>query len=125
MVMSESNSVMARNAAQRETRRRQYQDYLKSEDWLTKRYLKRLKAKKCAICAAKQNLDVHHLNYRNLVDNSMADLRVLCRRCHFLAHDLHRAGKIRFTSDTHHSRFTLIKNAVKKELGCSNKNLFT
>jgi len=35
-----------------------YRDYLKSEDWLTKRYLKRLKANNCAICNSKEKLDV-------------------------------------------------------------------
>lgn len=101
-----------------------YKDYLKSEDWLTKRYLKRLKRNNCAICNSKDKLDVHHLNYRNLVDVLQSDLRVLCRRCHFLAHDLHKQGKIVFTSTNHHSRFTLIKTAVKKHLELQGKNLF-
>lgn len=101
-----------------------YQDYLKSDDWLTKRYLKKLKAKQCAICSTKDNLHVHHLNYRNLVDVEMSDLRVLCKRCHFLAHDLHKAGKFSFKSTNHHSRFALLKTAVKKELGLTKANLF-
>ena len=101
-----------------------YQGYLKSEDWLTKKYLKKLRTNRCAICNATENLDIHHLNYRNLVDVQLSDLRVLCRRCHFLAHDLHRAGKIRFKSDNHNSRFALIKNAVKKELGITKSNMF-
>jgi 5-methylcytosine-specific restriction endonuclease McrA len=103
----------------------EYGEYLRSEDWLTKRYLKKLKAKQCGICGSRKNLDVHHLNYRNLYDVELSDLRVLCRRCHFLAHDLHRAGKIRFTSTNHHSRFALIKTAVKKELGITGQNMFT
>jgi 5-methylcytosine-specific restriction endonuclease McrA len=103
---------------------RLYQDYLKSDDWLTKKYLKKLRTNKCAICNSLENLDVHHLNYRGLVDVELSDLRVLCRHCHFMAHELHKAGKIKFTSTNHHSRFALIKNAVKKELGITHRNMF-
>lgn len=102
----------------------QYKEYLKSEDWLTKRYLKRLKSNKCAICSSTKLLEVHHLNYRNLFDVQLSDLRVLCHRCHFLGHDLYRQGKFRFKNDNHHSRFTIFKAAVKKELGLTSTNLF-
>jgi hypothetical protein len=54
----------------------------------------------------------------------MLDLRVLCKRCHFLAHDLHRAGKFKFKNTNHHSRFAILKSAVKKELGLNNNNMF-
>lgn len=101
-----------------------YTDYLKSNDWKEKRRQKLLKRKRCAICASTENLDIHHLNYKNLFDVEQTDLRKLCRRCHFLAHDLHKAGKIIFTSTNHHSRFTKIKAAVKRELGISHKNCF-
>lgn len=101
-----------------------YDDYLKSEDWLTKKYLKRLKRNNCAICNSKDNLHVHHLNYKNLVDVDMSDLRVYCKRCHFLAHDLHKQGMYKFRSTNHHSRFTIQKAAVKKHLQLSSKNMF-
>jgi len=103
-----------------------YKSYLKSTDWKEKRYLKRKRKRgnRCSICASTNNLDVHHLNYRNLVDVLQSDLRILCRRCHFLAHDLIQKGKIRFKSNNHHSKFTIIKHYVKKELGIMNKNMF-
>lgn len=101
-----------------------YREYLKSEDWINKRYQKRLRQNRCAICASTENLDIHHLNYKNLVDVSMDDLRVLCRRCHFLAHDLHKAGKLKFRNTNANSRYTLLKLAVKKELGITKKNMF-
>ena len=82
-----------------------YEDYLESEHWLTLRYLKRLKQNRCGVCASKDNLDVHHLNYRHLYDVELKDLRVLCRRCHFLAHDLMKNGTLVFKNDNHHSRF--------------------
>lgn len=102
----------------------EYKQYLKSNDWKTKRARKYKKPRRCAICASTENLDVHHLNYRNLFDVLQSDLRVLCRRCHYLAHDLHKQGKIKFKSTDHNSRFILIKIAVKKHLGLTGKNLF-
>lgn len=101
-----------------------YQQYLKSPHWLTTRYLKKLRARQCGICAARHELHVHHLNYRNLVDVELSDLRVLCKRCHFLAHELHRAGAFRFDSTNHHHRWARLKAAVKKSLGLSTANLF-
>ena len=102
-----------------------YAEYLQSEDWKQKRSSKRKKKNRCAICASTSQLDVHHLNYRNLYDVTGSDLRVLCRRCHFLAHKLLKIGAIKFKSDNHHSRFIIIKAAVKKKLGIGNQNMFS
>ena len=101
-----------------------YKDYLKSNDWKNKRKTKRAKRNRCAICASTELLDVHHLNYKDLYSVEQSDLRVLCRRCHFLAHDLMKVGKIKFYKTNHNSRFTVIKNAVKKHLGVFQVNLF-
>ena len=102
-----------------------YKQYLKSEDWKTKKTEKYSKTKKrCGICGSKEDVDLHHLNYKNLLDVESSDLRALCRRCHFLAHDLIKNGKIVFKSDNHHSRFAIIKYQVKKELGIENLNMF-
>lgn len=102
-----------------------YKDYLKSQDWEDKRELKYSKSKKrCAICSSTQNLDLHHLNYKNLTDVNTTDLRILCRRCHTLTHQLFQENKIVFKNTNHHSRFAIIKSAVKKELNISAQNLF-
>lgn len=101
-----------------------YKQYLKTDDWKVKRGLKRKAQNRCAICAGTKDLDVHHLIYKDLISVEQSDLRVLCRRCHFLAHDLMKVGKIQFRSTNHHSRFTIIKAKVKKELGLVGKNLF-
>ena len=106
------------------TKNIEYKKYLKSEDWNAKRYFKRLNKNNCAICNSKENLHVHHLNYKNLIDVKMSDLRVLCKRCHFLAHKLYNEGKIKFKNNNHLSRFQILKLAVKKELGISKINLF-
>ena len=101
-----------------------YKDYLNTEDWKEKRKNKYQKQRRCAICASESNLNVHHLNYKDLVNVTNSDLRVLCQRCHYLTHDLYKRGKFKFRSDNHHSRFAIIKTAVKKELGLTGKNMF-
>jgi hypothetical protein len=70
----------------------EYREYLKTEDWQAKRERKLSRKKTCGICAA-PIVDIHHLNYKNLFDVEMADLRRMCRRCHFLAHDLQKIAK--------------------------------
>ena len=96
-----------------------YQDYLKSADWKKKRMRKFNryggKKKRCAICAATDKLHVHHLVYRDrLEDAEDNDLRILCEDCHKAAHRLFREGKLKFPSRDPSSRFTLTKTAVKK-----------
>ena len=106
------------------SRKLKYKKYLQSEDWKEKRRIKNSKRRRCAICAEENNIDIHHLNYRNLTDVEQSDLRRLCRRCHFLVHKLEREGKIVYRSNNHHSKYTIQKVAVKKELGITNKNMF-
>lgn len=102
-----------------------YEDYLKSDHWKSLKARKVARnPKRCAICASPQNIDLHHLIYKNLYDVETRDLRWLCRRCHFKAHDLMRSGVLRFPSPSPNSRFTLTKTAVKKELGLTGRNLF-
>ena len=105
-----------------------YTDYLKSSDWAAKRRAKLTrkggKKLRCAICASTERLEVHHLNYKSLYDVKQEDLRLFCRRCHSLTHDLMKRGKIVFTSEDHRSRFAFVKNALKRELGITNTNMF-
>lgn len=102
----------------------QYQSYLASDDWKQKKKQKFNSVSRCAVCASMDNLHVHHLNYGNLYDCKQSDLRILCKRCHFLAHDLFKSGKFKFKNNNHNSRFALLKNAVKKELGIYSVNMF-
>lgn len=97
------------------TKKETYAEYLRSDHW------KNLRRKKystgnarCSICGSKDSLEVHHLNYKNLYDVTTSDLRILCHDCHFTAHKLFRKGKIKFHGTSHHSRFAIIKNAVKR-----------
>lgn len=100
----------------------EYRDYLKTAHWKNLRAQKR--KTRCGICNSSKNLDTHHLSYKSLLDVSKSDLRKLCRRCHFLAHDLAKAGKIQFKNTNHHHRFVILKREVKRALGILNKNMF-
>jgi hypothetical protein len=101
-----------------------YNKYLKTSDWKTKRFKKLSIKRRCAICGSSNKLEVHHLNYKNLIDVEQTDLRKLCHNCHFLAHRLYKKGYFKFNNTNHHSRFTILKSAVKKYLGISTINIF-
>jgi len=94
-----------------------YADYLKSDDWKKKRSLKLRKQDRCVICGAREHLDVHHMVYRNLYDVKQSDLRVLCRRCHYLAHDLIRLGSIRYGKSSVNNCFLKTKREVLAVIG--------
>lgn len=40
---------------------------------------------RCGWCGGKKKLQVHHLNYKSLHGERMADLEVLCAVCHLVA----------------------------------------
>jgi len=101
-----------------------YKEYLLSDDWKEKRRKKLRSTNKCGICASTKQLDVHHLNYRNWTDVQQSDLRVLCRKCHFLAHDLEKSSQLVYRNKNHHSRWALLKDAVKKAQKRQMVNLF-
>lgn len=97
----------------------QYREYLKSDHW---KHLRRSKLKhktRCGICGSRQNIQIHHLIYRNIYDVKTSDLRRLCGRCHQTVHELMKSGKLKITSKSHHGIWCHTKSAVKKELGLS------
>jgi len=105
----------------------EYRKYLESNEWkiLRAKKLKKNNKYRCAICKSNERLNVHHLFYRNnLANTKLTDLRMLCHRCHELIHKLEKEGKIKYKNKNHHSRFGIIKGAVKKELGIPKVNLF-
>lgn len=69
-----------------------YTRYLRSKHWkrLKKAKYKRAKIWKCEICGlvGKKNLHVHHVNYRQLFNVGLKDLRLVCISCHEKIHDL-------------------------------------
>ena len=93
-----------------------YQEYLQSEDWQQKRAQKFREARhhRCAICRSRTSLEVHHLNYRNWFDVQMSDLRILCRRCHEVAHAIIRSGLVLVGESN--SRFLTLRKAVRSTI---------
>ena len=68
-----------------------YRDvYLKSEDWQNLRAATiALHKGRCFGCGKRHpSVDVHHLQYRQLYDVKIQDLRPLCRSCHKLIHTI-------------------------------------
>lgn len=106
-----------------EMNKTEYQNYLKSDHWKNlKSEKEKSRSKRCAICGDDRLVDLHHLRYKNIVDVDTSDLRWLCRRCHFLTHDLIKEGKLVFKGTSHHSIFASTKAAVKKALGFHGKD---
>lgn len=68
------------------SRKKEYEQYLKSNEWITKRDKIREKRKLCEICKEYENLQVHHLTYENLGNEKDEDLILLCKKCHFAIH---------------------------------------
>lgn len=94
----------------------QYREYLKSDHWQNLRRLKLKRKCQCGICGSNQNIQIHHLQYRNIYDVKTTDLRRLCGRCHTLVHELIKSGKLVVNSRSHHGMWCQTKNAVKYHL---------
>lgn len=66
----------------------EYKEYLKSAEWKEKRD-RRLEVDgcQCVICGSKNNLNVHHLTYKNIMQEDVEnDLITLCKNCHTMLH---------------------------------------
>jgi hypothetical protein len=66
-----------------------YHNYLQTSEWYDKRnQVLRFSNHKCNRCKETENLQVHHLNYNSIGDESLNDLEVVCRSCHKKIHKL-------------------------------------
>ena len=64
-----------------------YPDYLAGKHWLALREEAwRYYGRSCVLCGSTERLEVHHRSYRNRGSETMADLIVLCHRCHARHH---------------------------------------
>jgi len=61
---------------------------LPSADWLAMRGAFERAGFRCERCGVPWGLEVHHLTYDNLGDESLEDLICLCRDCHRQLHGL-------------------------------------
>jgi len=63
-------------------------EYLQSERWQILRRRALLYADhKCEICGNTANLEAHHVTYKRLGKEDIADVRIVCRHCHQHIHD--------------------------------------
>lgn len=65
-----------------------YNEYLKSAHWIAFRRRVKKTRNKCEKCGSKKRLNVHHLHYETLWNETEADVLVLCRVCHEIAHNI-------------------------------------
>lgn len=69
-----------------------YTEYLKSDHWKGIRRETYKRNNYCYICGNQSDLNIHHLTYKdksgnsNLYGESIKDLVVLCRKCHYSIH---------------------------------------
>lgn len=69
-----------------------YRKYLSSSHW---KNLKKKLPNYCAVCGTAENLETHHLFYRqHWSDSRTIDLLRLCHECHRITHSLLSEGKI-------------------------------
>lgn len=61
----------------------EYRSYLRSAEWKEKReeFIEAVDGQ-CEECGEKKKLQVHHLNYDNIYDETQDDVMVLCSECH-------------------------------------------
>lgn len=68
-----------------------YLQYIKSKEW---REFRQIALKHynycCAACNAKENLEVHHIHYETLGNESVEDVQILCENCHKKLHDINK-----------------------------------
>lgn len=73
----------------------QYRQYLKSPHWRRFRAMVySLPGTRCRLCGTRKGLNLHHLNYRCLWKEEVHDVVVLCKPCHFKAHDLYLSKEV-------------------------------
>ena len=65
-----------------------YQEYIKSKRWREiRKWILIFWDHRCAICNAKDNIEVHHRTYERLGRELTTDCIVLCDDCHKLHHN--------------------------------------
>ena len=62
---------------------KEYAEYLKSDKWKLKRQqLFEERGKTCERCKSEKDIQVHHKTYKNIFNEKLCDLEVLCKICH-------------------------------------------
>lgn len=67
--------------------KQKYYQYLQSKQWKQKKeYALEYYGRNCGACGSKYNIQVHHKTYKNVFNETMEDLMLLCERCHRKEH---------------------------------------
>ena len=77
-------------------RRLYREEYLKSEHWKQLRSEKLKLNPVCEECGRPDFVEPHHLEYKNLYDVLVTDLKTLCRACHDKKHDVVKRHRKKF-----------------------------
>lgn len=71
-----------------------YDTYIHSPEWKAKRIIAfKYLGRKCHSCKSTKQLEVHHLNYENLFNESLEDVEILCNACHPVGDDIRATKK--------------------------------
>ena len=89
-----------------------YTNYLKSNEWQSRRQSKLRHAKeRCEQCGEREGLQVHHLNYERLGREADSDLIVLCKSCHWIADikriDQNNVAVLKYSSESEHDKHSI------------------
>lgn len=66
-----------------------YKEYLKTKHWLKLKalYSYQYEIKRCRLCGSERRLNIHHVTYENLGNETFKDLIYLCQPCHYKIHE--------------------------------------
>ena len=74
---------------------KKYSDYLGSRHWKNKRIETfSIRGNKCESCGSSENIQVHHTTYKNIGNENVSELMVLCKDCHVLVHKVIKQNNI-------------------------------
>lgn len=82
-------------AGVRTVSREDYANYIASDAWreVKRRYLRSKLPKLCYVCeTANGPFDLHHRTYKNLGNERLMDLVLVCRDCHDAIHEIQRTN---------------------------------
>lgn len=91
-----------------------YEDFLKSDAWREVREKRiAIDGGECLICKSRENLQVHHISYNDLLD--LNNLRTVCKRCHDDIHNFYqdvaessKAGSLKAAMDNYDNEMAKI-----------------
>lgn len=80
--------IQRREESSEERHKREYRDYLQGDHWKTvKRMATEHYGGVCCLCGSKKQLNVHHRTYERRGHERLADVILLCDKCHTKFHE--------------------------------------